>query len=119
MKLQTKTKHKTIITETTQTERRNNQTKKKKMNVVIMKKNNVWKETHIAFSQEPRLENSQVGNWKSKRPIDEYPHDQHHRIKRFNLWRSKINQWKKSGFLWRPQTESQNPDGNSENSNSK
>ena len=52
-------------------------------------KNHVRKENHIAFSQEPSLEDSQVRNRKTKRSIDKYP-NKHHGIKRFNQCRSKI-----------------------------
>ena len=51
--------------------------------------NHVWEENHIAFSQEPRLEDSQVRNRESERLIDKYPDK-----RRFNIRRSKIRRWK-------------------------
>ena len=58
------------------------------------KKNHVWKENYIAFSQEPSLEDCQVRNRESKRLIDKYPDKQYHGVKRFNIRRSKISPWK-------------------------
>ena len=43
------------------------------------------------------MEDGQVGNRKSQRPIDKYPDKQHHGIKRFNLCRSKISLRKNRG----------------------
>ena len=51
------------------------------------KKNHVWKENHIALSQEVRLEDIKVQNRESERQISK---KQHLGFKRFNIWRSKI-----------------------------
>ena len=50
----------------------------------------VRKENHIAFSQEPRLEDSKVRNQRSKWPIEKYTNKEDHRIKRLNICGSKI-----------------------------
>ena len=42
--------------------------------------NHVWEENHIAFSQESKLEESQIRKQESERLIDKYPNKQHHRI---------------------------------------
>ena len=42
----------------------------------------------MAFTQEPRLKDSQVRNRESKRLIDKYPDKRHHGV---NIRRSKIN----------------------------
>ena len=43
------------------------------------------KEKHIAFSEEPRLEDSQIRNRQSERLIDKYPDKPYHGVKRFNI----------------------------------
>ena len=50
-----------------------------RMNVEINEKNHIWKENHIASSQEPRLEDSQIQNRESERLINKYPNKQHHK----------------------------------------
>ena len=54
------------------------------------KENDVWKENHITIFQEPKLENSQGRNGKSKWIINTYPNEEHHGIKWTYLCRSKI-----------------------------
>ena len=46
---------------------------------------------------EPRQEDSQIWNRESERLIDKHPNKQHHEIKRFNIYRSKISLWKNRG----------------------
>ena len=50
----------------------------------------------IAFSQEPRLDNSQIQNRESERLIDK---KRHHGVKRFNIGRNKTSLSKNLGSL--------------------
>ena len=62
-------------------------------------KDHVRKESHIDFSQVPRLNDSQIQNRESERLIDKYPEKRHHGVKRFNVCRSKIICKKNQGPL--------------------
>ena len=52
-------------------------TQKEKNECRSHEKNHVWKENPIAFSQEPRLKDSQIRNWESKHLFDKYPNKHH------------------------------------------
>ena len=67
---------------------------RRKNECINHEKNHVRKENHIALSQEPRQGDSQARKRERKRLIDKYPNKQHHKIKQFNLCRSKISLWK-------------------------
>ena len=64
-----------------------------KGNAEILKIFYIRKKDRIIIFQEPRLENSQVRNWKNKRLINTYLNEQHYGIRRTNLCKSKISLW--------------------------
>ena len=60
------------------------------MNVEIIK-NHVCKESHVVFSQEPKLDDSRVLIRESERLSEKYPKKQPQTIERFDVYWSKIS----------------------------